>query len=166
MASFTKEAAVALVFAVLYFALAIWMATGYATGRYKLRSRWSLLAFHITVRVASQVRSVVGLQVGWRCGCASRSMMLIMTRSPVNTGLDAGLRRCIWHPGIRQHQFVPRISHPGCRGLFHSRMSSTATVVRHILDTQLGTRHANSILTTTARPWQPTFSSRAGIRTT
>lgn len=57
MASFNKDAGAALVFGVLYLGLWIWMISGYMTGRYKLRSRWSLLFFHVTVRVASQVSS-------------------------------------------------------------------------------------------------------------
>jgi hypothetical protein len=57
MAKFNKDAGAALVFGVLYLVLWVWMASGYLTGRYKLRSRWTLLAFHVTVRVASQVRT-------------------------------------------------------------------------------------------------------------
>lgn len=53
--TFTKDAGAALVFAILYFGLFIWMLLGYITGRYKVRSRWSLLFFHVIIRVASQV---------------------------------------------------------------------------------------------------------------
>lgn len=52
---FTKDAGAALVFLVLYGILFVWMISGYITKRYKWRSRWSLLFFHVTVRVASQV---------------------------------------------------------------------------------------------------------------
>lgn len=52
---FGPEAGAALVFAVLYAGLFAWMSTGYITGRFKLRSRWSLLYFHVCIRVASQV---------------------------------------------------------------------------------------------------------------
>lgn len=53
--SFNRDAGAALVFGVLYLGLWLWMTSGYVTGRYKLRSRWTLLLFHVTVRVASQV---------------------------------------------------------------------------------------------------------------
>lgn len=54
--TFGREAAAATVFLVAYTLLFMWMVSGYVAGRYKLRSRWSLLMFHVTVRVASQVR--------------------------------------------------------------------------------------------------------------
>jgi hypothetical protein len=53
--TFTKDAGAALVFAILYSILFIWMLAGYITGRFKVRSRWSLLFFHVTIRVVSQV---------------------------------------------------------------------------------------------------------------
>jgi hypothetical protein len=53
---FNKDAGAALVFALLYGILFVWMLQGYIVGRYKVRSRWSLLFFHVTIRVASQVR--------------------------------------------------------------------------------------------------------------
>ncbi|KAK9895234.1 hypothetical protein P389DRAFT_90184 [Cystobasidium minutum MCA 4210] len=55
---FTKDAGAALIFAILYGILFVWMLAGYITGRYKWRSRWSLLFFHVTVRVASQALGV------------------------------------------------------------------------------------------------------------
>ena len=55
MPPFNKEAGAALVFGILYLGLWVWMESGFISGRYKLRSRWTLLLFHITVRVASQV---------------------------------------------------------------------------------------------------------------
>lgn len=55
MAHFTAEAGAALAFGILYFLLCLWMYAGYFTGRFKLRSRWTLLTFHATIRVASQV---------------------------------------------------------------------------------------------------------------
>lgn len=54
--TFTKDAGAALLFAILYAGLFAWMLAGYITGRYKIRSRWSLLFFHVAVRVVSQVR--------------------------------------------------------------------------------------------------------------
>lgn len=57
---FTGEAGASLVFAVLYSALFAWMLSSYLTGRYKWKSRWSLLFFHVTIRVASQVCRPVG----------------------------------------------------------------------------------------------------------
>lgn len=52
----TKESAAAILFLALYTALAGWMYFCYATKRYTFKSRWTMLAFHTTVRVASQVR--------------------------------------------------------------------------------------------------------------
>jgi len=57
MAHFGKEAGVALLFAILYFGLAVWMVFCFATHRFKIKSRWAILAFHTFVRVASQVCS-------------------------------------------------------------------------------------------------------------
>lgn len=59
--TFTKDAGAALVFAILYSVLFVWMLAGYITGRFKIRSRWSLLFFHVTIRVVSQVGLTVPL---------------------------------------------------------------------------------------------------------
>ncbi|KAH8824710.1 hypothetical protein DL96DRAFT_1558493 [Flagelloscypha sp. PMI_526] len=55
---FTKESGAALVFGIGYFGLFLWMVYAYATHRIKLKSRYSLLFFHITIRVASQACGV------------------------------------------------------------------------------------------------------------
>ncbi|KAJ7174873.1 hypothetical protein C8R46DRAFT_1081947 [Mycena filopes] len=47
-------AGAALVFLVLYFFVFVWLIFGYATHRLKWRSRWSMLLFHVTIRLASQ----------------------------------------------------------------------------------------------------------------
>ncbi|KAJ6541016.1 hypothetical protein DFH09DRAFT_1174942 [Mycena vulgaris] len=54
MSKFTGEAGAALVFLILYLAVFVWMLFAYLTHRIKWRSRWSLLFFHVTIRVASQ----------------------------------------------------------------------------------------------------------------
>ncbi|KAJ7452676.1 hypothetical protein B0H11DRAFT_1927232 [Mycena galericulata] len=54
MSKFNGEAAAALVFLILYFAVFVWMLFAYFTRRFKIRSRWSLLLFHVTIRLGSQ----------------------------------------------------------------------------------------------------------------
>ncbi|KAH8796200.1 hypothetical protein DL96DRAFT_1722164 [Flagelloscypha sp. PMI_526] len=51
---FTKESGAALVFGIGYFILFLWMLYAYATRRIKRKSRYSILFFHITIRIASQ----------------------------------------------------------------------------------------------------------------
>ncbi|KAJ7038999.1 hypothetical protein C8F04DRAFT_1034191 [Mycena alexandri] len=52
--AFHGEAGAALVFLILYFAVFLGMLSAYLTHRLKWRSRWSILFFHVTIRVASQ----------------------------------------------------------------------------------------------------------------
>ncbi|KAJ7493758.1 hypothetical protein FB451DRAFT_1164630 [Mycena latifolia] len=54
MHKFTGEAGAALVFLILYLGVFTWMLFAYLTHRIKWRSRWSLLFFHVAIRVASQ----------------------------------------------------------------------------------------------------------------
>ncbi|KAJ7722898.1 hypothetical protein DFH07DRAFT_284352 [Mycena maculata] len=54
MSKFNGEAGAALVFLILYLAVFVWMLFAYLTRRFKWRSRWSLLMFHVTIRLASQ----------------------------------------------------------------------------------------------------------------
>ncbi|TFK34402.1 hypothetical protein BDQ12DRAFT_636532 [Crucibulum laeve] len=54
MAHFTGEAGAALVFLIGYSLIFGWMVYCYVTHRFKWRSRYSLLFFHVTIRVASQ----------------------------------------------------------------------------------------------------------------
>ncbi|KAJ7690105.1 hypothetical protein B0H17DRAFT_1065511 [Mycena rosella] len=54
MPEFTGEAGAALVFLIGYLAVFGWMLFAYLTHRIKWRSRYSLLFFHVTIRVASQ----------------------------------------------------------------------------------------------------------------
>lgn len=54
MAHFGGEAGAALVFLIAYAALFFWMLYAYQTHKIKWKSRWSLVFFHVTVRVASQ----------------------------------------------------------------------------------------------------------------
>ncbi|KAH8813483.1 hypothetical protein DL96DRAFT_520782 [Flagelloscypha sp. PMI_526] len=51
---FTKESGAALVFGIGYFILFLWMIYAYATHRIKRKSRYSILFFHIAIRIASQ----------------------------------------------------------------------------------------------------------------
>lgn len=55
------EATAALVYLILYLLLFIILIIGYVTGRLELRSRYSVITFHVTVRLASQA---VGLAFG------------------------------------------------------------------------------------------------------
>ncbi|KAF8156103.1 hypothetical protein B0H34DRAFT_716194 [Crassisporium funariophilum] len=59
MRRFGGEAGAALAFLVLYLLIFAWMIWAYTTKRIKLRSRYSLLFFHVTIRVASQACGVV-----------------------------------------------------------------------------------------------------------
>ncbi|KAJ7257807.1 hypothetical protein C8J57DRAFT_1185760 [Mycena rebaudengoi] len=54
MAEFTGEAGAALTFLIGYLAVFVWMLYAYLTHRIKWCSRYSLLFFHVTIRVASQ----------------------------------------------------------------------------------------------------------------
>ncbi|WOO86341.1 uncharacterized protein LOC62_07G009822 [Vanrija pseudolonga] len=54
MAKFTNEAGAALAFGILYAAMWLYMAYMYATKQYKWKSRFTILFFHATLRVASQ----------------------------------------------------------------------------------------------------------------
>ncbi|PPQ97858.1 hypothetical protein CVT26_013027 [Gymnopilus dilepis] len=58
MGHFGREASAALVFLILYVAIFVWMLSAYLTKRIKWRSRYSLLFFHVTIRVASQACGV------------------------------------------------------------------------------------------------------------
>jgi cytochrome b561 len=59
------EASAALVFLILYTILFVIMFLGYVTGRLRLRSRYSLIMFHVTVRLASQATGVAFGVVGY-----------------------------------------------------------------------------------------------------
>ncbi|KAG5641188.1 hypothetical protein DXG03_005788 [Asterophora parasitica] len=48
------EASAALVYLILYVILFVILVAGYLTGRLRLRSRYSVITFHVTVRLASQ----------------------------------------------------------------------------------------------------------------
>jgi len=51
---FTPDAGAALIFLIGYIALFLWLAYHFATHRIKWKSRWSLLFFHVVIRLASQ----------------------------------------------------------------------------------------------------------------
>ncbi|KAH8824685.1 hypothetical protein DL96DRAFT_1614731 [Flagelloscypha sp. PMI_526] len=55
---FTKESGAALIFFIGYVGLFLWMLYAYLTHRIKWRSRYSLLFFHITIRLGSQACGV------------------------------------------------------------------------------------------------------------
>jgi len=55
MSRFSKDAGAALVFAILYALMFIYMTFMYATKRYRFKSRFTILYFHALIRVASQV---------------------------------------------------------------------------------------------------------------
>jgi cytochrome b561 len=59
------ESSAALVFLVLYAILFVILLAGYFTGRIKLRSRYSMILFHITVRLASQCTGLAFGIVGY-----------------------------------------------------------------------------------------------------
>ncbi|KAJ7205863.1 hypothetical protein B0H12DRAFT_453454 [Mycena haematopus] len=54
MAKFNGEAGAALLFMILYFFVFLWLLFAYLTHRIKWRSCWSMLFFHVVVRLASQ----------------------------------------------------------------------------------------------------------------
>ncbi|KAF8172235.1 hypothetical protein K438DRAFT_1851771 [Mycena galopus ATCC 62051] len=54
MARFNAEAGAGLLFMILYFFVFLWLLLTYITRRIKLRSRWSILFFHVVIRLASQ----------------------------------------------------------------------------------------------------------------
>ncbi|KAJ6522739.1 hypothetical protein B0H19DRAFT_1043459 [Mycena capillaripes] len=54
MSKFNGEAGAGLVFLILYFVVFAWLLFAYSTHRIKWRSRWSMLFFHVVVRLASQ----------------------------------------------------------------------------------------------------------------
>lgn len=59
------EASAALVFLILYTILFVIMLLGYLTGRIRLRSRYTIIIFHVTVRLASQATGVAFGVVGY-----------------------------------------------------------------------------------------------------
>ncbi|KAL1404837.1 hypothetical protein Q8F55_008447 [Vanrija albida] len=65
MAKFTNEAAAALVFGIVYLIMWLYMAYMYATKQYRWNSRWSVLFFHATLRVASQACGVAFGILAW-----------------------------------------------------------------------------------------------------
>ncbi|KAF8172233.1 hypothetical protein K438DRAFT_1981685 [Mycena galopus ATCC 62051] len=54
MSKFNPEAGAGLVYLILYLFVFTWLIFAYTTHRIKWRSRWSILFFHVVVRVASQ----------------------------------------------------------------------------------------------------------------
>ncbi|KAJ7935832.1 hypothetical protein B0H13DRAFT_2649496 [Mycena leptocephala] len=59
MSKFDGEAGAGLVFMILYFGVFSWLLFAYLTHRIKWRSRWSILFFHVMVRLASQACGMV-----------------------------------------------------------------------------------------------------------
>jgi cytochrome b561 len=59
------ETSAALVFLILYTILFVILLLGYFTGRLRLRSRYTLIMFHVTVRLASQATGVAFGIVGY-----------------------------------------------------------------------------------------------------
>lgn len=55
---FTGMAGAALAFGILYAGLLSWLIYHFATKRFSFKSRWSLLLFHVLIRVASQALGV------------------------------------------------------------------------------------------------------------
>jgi hypothetical protein len=60
-----NETCAALVFLILYSILFVLLFLGYTTGRIRVRSRYSLIMFHVTVRLASQATGVAFGIVGY-----------------------------------------------------------------------------------------------------
>jgi len=60
-----NETCAALVFLILYTILFVLLFLGYTTGRIRVRSRYSLIMFHVTVRLASQATGVAFGIVGY-----------------------------------------------------------------------------------------------------
>ncbi|KAJ7321701.1 hypothetical protein DFH08DRAFT_1033720 [Mycena albidolilacea] len=58
MSKFNGEAGAGLVFMILYLGVFLWLLFAYATHRIKWRSRWSMLFFHVVVRLASQACAI------------------------------------------------------------------------------------------------------------
>jgi hypothetical protein len=59
------EASAALVFLILYTILFAFLLFGYFTRRLKLRSRYSVILFHVTIRLASQATGLAFGVVGY-----------------------------------------------------------------------------------------------------
>jgi cytochrome b561 len=59
------EASAALVYLILYTILFAILLFGYATGRLRLRSRYTVILFHVTVRLASQASGLAFGVVGY-----------------------------------------------------------------------------------------------------
>ena len=59
------EASAALVFLILYAILLTFLLFGYFTGRLRLRSRYSVILFHVTIRLASQATGLAFGVVGY-----------------------------------------------------------------------------------------------------
>ena len=59
------EASAALVFLILYTILFALLLFGYFTGRLRLRSRYSVILFHVTIRLASQATGLAFGVVGY-----------------------------------------------------------------------------------------------------
>jgi len=60
-----NETCAALVFLILYSILFVLLFLGYTTGRIRVRSRYSLIMFHVTVRLASQATGIAFGIVGY-----------------------------------------------------------------------------------------------------
>ena len=59
------EASAALVFLILYTILFAFLLFGYGTGRLRFRSRYSVILFHVTIRLASQATGLAFGVVGY-----------------------------------------------------------------------------------------------------
>jgi hypothetical protein len=59
------EASAALVFLILYAILFTLLLLGYLTGRLRVRSRYSIIMFHVVVRLASQATGLAFGIVGY-----------------------------------------------------------------------------------------------------
>jgi hypothetical protein len=59
------ESRAALVFLILYSALFIAILSGYVTGRFSLRSRYTIIFLHVTVRLSSQATGLAFGIVGY-----------------------------------------------------------------------------------------------------
>jgi hypothetical protein len=63
--SLNAEAGAALVFLILYTILLAFLLFGYFTRRLRLRSRYSVILFHVTIRLASQATGLAFGVVGY-----------------------------------------------------------------------------------------------------
>ena len=63
--SLDTEASAALVFLILYFILFTFLSMGYVTGRIRVRSRYSIIMFHVLVRLAAQATGLAFGIVGY-----------------------------------------------------------------------------------------------------